>query len=57
VTLIFDFIGTVHEFGTPEYNALIPIEKRIAGSRSAIVIDVHRVGTVSTSLRHPFTFH
>ncbi|KAH7890223.1 hypothetical protein F5I97DRAFT_1933628 [Phlebopus sp. FC_14] len=37
--------GTVHEFGTPEYDQLIPPEKRRAGSRAAIVIDVHKVGT------------
>ncbi|KAI0369990.1 hypothetical protein BV20DRAFT_1052885 [Pilatotrama ljubarskyi] len=37
--------GTVHEFGTPEYDALIPHEKRRPGSRSAIVVDVHKVGT------------
>lgn len=37
--------GTVHEFGTPEYDALIPTHARKPGSRSAIVIDVHKVGT------------
>jgi hypothetical protein len=37
--------GTVHEFGTPEYNALIPISDRKPGSRSAIIIDIHKVGT------------
>ncbi|CAA7262532.1 unnamed protein product [Cyclocybe aegerita] len=37
--------GTVHEFGTPEYNELIPREKRSVGSRSVIVVDVHKVGT------------
>lgn len=37
--------GTVHEFGTPEYEALIPMADRKPGSRSAIVIDVHKVGT------------
>jgi len=35
----------VHEFGTPEYDALIPVTDRKPGSRSAIVIDVHKVGT------------
>ena len=40
--------GTVHEFGTPEYDALIPPASRKAGSRAAIVIDVHKVATVST---------
>ncbi|KAI0668733.1 hypothetical protein C8Q78DRAFT_1097804 [Trametes maxima] len=37
--------GTVHEFGTPEYDALIPPSERHASSRAAIVIDVHRVTT------------
>ncbi len=38
--------GTFHEFGTPEYDELIPPENRRPGSRAAIVIDVYRVGTV-----------
>jgi hypothetical protein len=38
--------GTVHEYGTPEYNALIPAETRKPGSRAAIVVDVYQVGTV-----------
>ncbi|KAI8983182.1 hypothetical protein BD414DRAFT_490178 [Trametes punicea] len=37
--------GTVHEYGTPGYDALIPLENRRPGSRAAIVIDVHKVGT------------
>ncbi|KAI0638781.1 hypothetical protein C8Q77DRAFT_1213548 [Trametes polyzona] len=37
--------GTVHEFGSPEYDALITPETRRPGSRSAIVIDVHKVGS------------
>ncbi|KAI0641202.1 hypothetical protein C8Q79DRAFT_1003903 [Trametes meyenii] len=37
--------GTVHEFGTPEYDAFIPPAERHASSRAAIVIDVHRVTT------------
>ncbi|KIM86525.1 hypothetical protein PILCRDRAFT_64821 [Piloderma croceum F 1598] len=37
--------GTVHEFGTPEYDALIPIVDRKPGSRGVIVVDVHKVGT------------
>ncbi|KAN0082809.1 hypothetical protein V8E55_008604 [Tylopilus felleus] len=37
--------GAVHEFGTPEYDALIPPANRKAGSRAAIVIDVHKVAT------------
>lgn len=38
----------MHEFGTPEYDALIPPTNRKAGSRAAIVIDVDKVATVST---------
>ncbi|TBU51643.1 hypothetical protein BD310DRAFT_833860 [Dichomitus squalens] len=37
--------GRVFEFGTPEYEELIPSEKRMTGSRAAIVVDVHKVGT------------
>ncbi|KAI0353187.1 hypothetical protein OH77DRAFT_1458632 [Trametes cingulata] len=37
--------GTVHEFGTPEYDALIPPSARRPSSRAAIVIDVYRVST------------
>jgi len=37
--------GTVHEFGSPEYEALLPPETRLPGSRSAIVVDIHKVGT------------
>ncbi|KJA22563.1 hypothetical protein HYPSUDRAFT_67026 [Hypholoma sublateritium FD-334 SS-4] len=37
--------GTVHEFDTPEYNALIPLNQRQPGSRSAIVVDIHKVGS------------
>ncbi|ESK92842.1 pyridoxamine phosphate oxidase [Moniliophthora roreri MCA 2997] len=37
--------GTVYEFGTPEYNDLIPPEKRKPGSRSVIMVDVHKVAT------------
>ena len=40
-------VGSVHEFGTPEYEELIPPENRRPGSRAAIVIDVHKVGSVS----------
>jgi len=39
--------GTVHEFGTLGYDALIPVNERKPGSRSAIIINVHKVGTVS----------
>ncbi|KIJ63143.1 hypothetical protein HYDPIDRAFT_113718 [Hydnomerulius pinastri MD-312] len=38
-------VGTVHEYGTPEYEALIPAETRKPGSRAAIVVDIYQVGT------------
>ncbi|KAJ2918098.1 hypothetical protein MD484_g2310, partial [Candolleomyces efflorescens] len=37
--------GKVYEFGTPEYDALLPPEKRQPGSRAVIWIDVHKVGS------------
>jgi len=37
--------GSVHEFGTPEYDALLPEGIRHAGSRAAIVLDVFKVST------------
>ncbi|KAJ1310683.1 hypothetical protein OPQ81_009209 [Rhizoctonia solani] len=37
--------GKVHELGSPKYNELIPIEERLPGSRAAVVVDVHKVGT------------
>ncbi|CAE6481707.1 hypothetical protein ACGC1H_001150 [Rhizoctonia solani] len=37
--------GKVHELGSPRYNELIPPEERMVGSRAAIVVDVHKVGT------------
>ncbi|TFK48056.1 hypothetical protein OE88DRAFT_599620 [Heliocybe sulcata] len=37
--------GSVHEFGTPEYDAFISPEERKPGSRAVIVMDVHKVGT------------
>ncbi|KAF5366658.1 hypothetical protein D9757_012760 [Collybiopsis confluens] len=37
--------GTVHEFGSPEYDKLISPESRAPGSRAVIVIDIHKVGT------------
>ncbi|KAF5381690.1 hypothetical protein D9615_005597 [Tricholomella constricta] len=37
--------GTVYEFGTPEYEALLPPEKRQIGSRSVIMVDVFKVST------------
>jgi hypothetical protein len=38
--------GTVYEFGTPEFNNFIPPESRKPGTRTVIVVDVHKVGTV-----------
>ncbi|CAE6481610.1 unnamed protein product [Rhizoctonia solani] len=37
--------GKVHELGSPRYNELIPPEERLPGSRAAVVVDVHKVGT------------
>jgi hypothetical protein len=37
--------GTIHEFGTAEYDRLLPPEKRQPGSRAAIVVNVHKVST------------
>ncbi|KAJ3502974.1 hypothetical protein NLJ89_g8642 [Agrocybe chaxingu] len=37
--------GAVYEYGTAEYNELLPAEKRQPGSRSVIMLDVHKVGT------------
>ncbi|KAG9077455.1 hypothetical protein FS749_010649 [Ceratobasidium sp. UAMH 11750] len=37
--------GKVHEIGSPRYNELIPVEERLPGSRAAVVVDVHKVGT------------
>lgn len=37
--------GKVHEFGSARYNELVPIEERLPGSRAAVVVDVHKVGT------------
>jgi hypothetical protein len=36
----------VHEFDTPEYNALIPLNKRQPGSRSVIMLHVHKASSV-----------
>ncbi|KAF9235805.1 hypothetical protein BU15DRAFT_89454 [Melanogaster broomeanus] len=43
-------VGTVHEYGTPEYDALIPAATRKPGSRAAIVIDIYQVGSVQRSI-------
>ncbi|KZT24398.1 hypothetical protein NEOLEDRAFT_1148755 [Neolentinus lepideus HHB14362 ss-1] len=40
-----DAAGSVHEFGTLEYDAFISSEKRKPGSRAVIIMDVHKVGT------------
>lgn len=37
--------GTFYEFGTPEYDSLLPPGKRRPGSRAVIIVDVHKVGT------------
>ncbi|KIK01159.1 hypothetical protein K443DRAFT_678620 [Laccaria amethystina LaAM-08-1] len=37
--------GTVHEFGTPEYESIIPVDKRQPGSRSVIMLDVYKVSS------------
>lgn len=38
--------GHYHEYGTPEYERLIPVEDRKPGSRSAIVIDINNIQIV-----------
>ncbi|CAE6459387.1 unnamed protein product [Rhizoctonia solani] len=37
--------GKVYELGSTRYNELIPLEERLPGSRAAVVVDVHKVGT------------
>ncbi|KAF5381692.1 hypothetical protein D9615_005595 [Tricholomella constricta] len=37
--------GSVYEFGTPEYNALLPEGTRHAGSRAVIALDIFKVAT------------
>lgn len=39
----------MHEYGSPEYNKLIPGASRKPGSRAAIVIDIYQVGSVCIS--------
>lgn len=39
--------GSYHEFGTPEYNKLLPPGTRQPGSRAVIIVDIWKVGTVS----------
>lgn len=43
--------GKVYELGTPEYDYYV--KERLPGSRAVIVVDVHRVGTVSTHFFSP----
>lgn len=45
----------MHEFGTPEYNTLLPEGIRHAGSRAAIVLDLIKVSTVRENRCHFFT--
>ncbi|KAF8760798.1 Vacuolar protein sorting-associated protein 35 [Rhizoctonia solani] len=37
--------GNVYELGSTRYNELVPVEERLPGSRAAVVVDVHKVGT------------
>ncbi|KAF7419524.1 hypothetical protein PC9H_002115 [Pleurotus ostreatus] len=37
--------GTVYEYGTPEYEELLPPSVRKPGSRAVIMVDVYKVGT------------
>ncbi|KAI5122690.1 hypothetical protein M0805_009743 [Coniferiporia weirii] len=37
--------GTSYQFGTPEYDELIPKGTRTPGSRAVIIVDVHKVGS------------
>lgn len=39
--------GFFYELGSPEYEALITPENRLAGSRAVIGMDITKVGTVS----------
>ncbi|KAL1747204.1 hypothetical protein HDZ31DRAFT_32535 [Schizophyllum fasciatum] len=36
--------GAVHEYGTPEYDNLIPASKRHPGSRAVIEVNIYKVG-------------
>ncbi|KAG5641569.1 hypothetical protein DXG03_004710 [Asterophora parasitica] len=49
--------GSVHEFGTPEYEALLPEGTRHPGSRAAICLDVFKVATVRMSLNLSYAAH
>ncbi|KAF9004556.1 hypothetical protein BDQ17DRAFT_1354214 [Cyathus striatus] len=37
--------GSVYEFGTPEYDALLPGGERTPGSRAAVVVDIYKVAS------------
>ncbi|THH15288.1 hypothetical protein EW146_g5156 [Bondarzewia mesenterica] len=37
--------GTVYEFGTPEFEAYLPPDKRHPGARSVIFVDVHKISS------------
>ena len=41
-------LGFWHEIGSPEYDALLPSHTRQPGSRAAIGLNIHKVGTVSS---------
>ena len=45
--------GTVHEYGSEEYFKYIPRGDRHPGSRAVIVVDIHKVGTVSQDSLFP----
>lgn len=60
VLIFWDILisGVWHEFGTDEYNHYIPKEERLPGSRAAIVVHVHKVGSVRIiSLNHSWITH
>ena len=40
----------MYEIGTPEYDALLPEDKRQPGSRAVIALDVYKVASVSLCL-------
>jgi Pyridoxamine 5'-phosphate oxidase len=46
--------GKVFEFGTPEYDALLPPSRRQPGSRAVIWVDVHKVGSVRSESLLPY---
>lgn len=54
--LIWTYVAKVFEFGTPEYEELLPAGKRQPGSRAVIWVDVHKVGTVRRPLPSTTSF-